>query len=39
MTLKQPERDILIAHNRRKANEAIEEVAWFIENQKWHLAP
>lgn len=38
MTLNEAERDILIRHNRVKAHEAIEQVAWLIENQKWHLA-
>ena len=38
MTLNDAERDILIRHNRAKAHEAIEQVAWLIENQKWHLA-
>ena len=38
MTLKATERDILISHNRAKAKEAIEQVAWLIENQKWHIA-
>ena len=38
MTLKATEREVLISHNRAKANEAIEQVAWLIENQKWHIA-
>lgn len=38
MTLKATERDILISHNRAKAKEAIEQVEWLIENQKWHIA-
>lgn len=38
MTLKETERDILIAHNRKKSKEAIEQVAWLVENRQWHLA-
>jgi hypothetical protein len=38
MTLKKPDRAILIAHNRRKAKEAIEQCAWLIENHQWLLA-
>ena len=38
MTLKEPERHVLIAHNRKKSQEAIEQVAWLIDNRQWHLA-
>lgn len=38
MTLKEMEREILILHNREKSQEAVEQVAWLIDNRQWHLA-
>jgi len=38
MTLKEKDRKELIKYNIERANKAINDVEFFIENQKYHLA-